>query len=71
MSEEQDNKAPFSEGEPCERCGKFGAYQFDGKSLCSDCYQGCGSCCPEFGADDLWQSAEERSTHKTHETKSR
>lgn len=40
----------------CERCGKIGAFQFTGRALCEECYSGCGSCCPEFGPDDLWQS---------------
>lgn len=46
----------------CERCGCFGAFHFDGHVLCPECYQGCGSCCPEFGQDDLWtRPAEEGS----------
>ena len=39
----------------CDRCGKYGAVQLDGKALCPECYQLVGSCCPEFGADDLWE----------------
>lgn len=41
----------------CEECGKFGAYQIGDHFLCMDCYQGKGSCCPEFGKDDLWEDA--------------
>lgn len=48
----------FNENAACERCGKFGAYEFDGAKLCVDCYETKGACCPEFGRDDLW-SAEE------------
>jgi len=43
------------EGPVCERCGRFGAVDFAGKKLCADCYEQIGSCCPEFGADDLWE----------------
>lgn len=35
------------EATPCSACGRFGAYLFDGKALCSDCYQSRGSCCAE------------------------
>jgi hypothetical protein len=49
----------FDESAPCSNCGRFGAYLFDGRSLCGDCYEKCGSCCPEFGADDLWRANED------------
>jgi hypothetical protein len=39
----------------CDRCGQFGAFLFDGQTLCGDCYETRGSCCPEFGRDDLWR----------------
>jgi hypothetical protein len=45
---------PFEENFPCDRCGQFGSFKFQGASLCQNCYESCGSCCPEFGADDLW-----------------
>ncbi|HZT21844.1 MAG TPA: hypothetical protein VFB55_02945 [Verrucomicrobiae bacterium] len=38
----------------CEICGRFGAFHLGERTLCPDCYAGCGSCCPEFGKDDLW-----------------
>jgi hypothetical protein len=38
----------FDEEAACEQCGRFGAYQFDGKLLCAECYEQHGSCCPEF-----------------------
>lgn len=38
----------------CDECGAFGAFEFGGVTLCVDCYAGKGSCCPEFGKDDLW-----------------
>ncbi|MGF1483568.1 MAG: hypothetical protein ACFBZ8_04305 [Opitutales bacterium] len=38
----------------CEHCGVIGAGKFGGRMLCNDCIEGMGSCCPEFGKDDLW-----------------
>lgn len=38
----------------CDTCGKYGAYHLGERALCGECYAGCGSCCPEFGKDDLW-----------------
>jgi hypothetical protein len=35
----------------CDECGRYGAVAFDGRKLCPDCYETCGSCCPEFGRD--------------------
>jgi hypothetical protein len=29
----------------CEACGAFGAFRFDGETLCAECYAGRGSCC--------------------------
>jgi hypothetical protein len=46
---------PFNPNTVCDRCGRFGAYLFDGEKLCAECYGLRGSCCPEFGADDLWR----------------
>ena len=31
----------------CDECGRFGAYAFDGQTLCVDCYQQRGACCAE------------------------
>jgi hypothetical protein len=46
-------------GGPCERCGSPQAeVQCGGKTLCLDCYYLAGSCCLEFGADDLWREVE-------------
>jgi hypothetical protein len=36
----------------CGECGKFGAFDFGERKLCSDCYEHCGSCCPEFGKEE-------------------
>ena len=38
----------------CEECGVFGAFTFGDRKLCVQCYSEKGSCCPEFGKDDLW-----------------
>ena len=38
----------------CDVCGRYGACQVGDRKLCPDCYSGIGSCCPEFGKDDLW-----------------
>jgi hypothetical protein len=39
----------------CERCGRPDAIDIGGRQLCEECYQVAGSCCLEFGGDDLWQ----------------
>ncbi len=43
----------------CQRCGRKESYVFAGKRLCRDCFQLYGSCCLEFGGDDLWKEREE------------
>jgi hypothetical protein len=42
----------FEEKTACDVCGKFGAFAFDGRKLCTDCYESFGSCCPEFGREE-------------------
>lgn len=44
----------LNESVACDVCGRFGAYRFGERWLCQECYTGSGSCCPEFGKDDLW-----------------
>ncbi len=44
----------------CDACGRFGAFTFGERHLCVDCYEECGSCCLEFGGDDLWSFPEEQ-----------
>lgn len=39
----------------CDACGAFGAFALGDMKLCLDCYSEKGSCCPEFGKDDLWR----------------
>lgn len=46
----------------CDVCGKFGAYDFGHQILCQDCYGNSGSCCREFGSDDLWATPNESKT---------
>jgi hypothetical protein len=41
-------------GNYCERCGTANAVKVGARWLCENCYVEAGSCCPEFGADDLW-----------------
>jgi hypothetical protein len=43
----------------CDRCAAFGAFDLGDRKLCEDCYRACGSCCPEFGADDFWKAESE------------
>ena len=42
----------------CSECGVPGAIDFAGLLLCPRCYSEKGSCCPEFGKDDLWRDRE-------------
>jgi hypothetical protein len=53
MVKEESKDTSLDENAVCERCGKFGAYHLGESTLCEDCYSGWGSCCLEFGADDL------------------
>lgn len=51
----EDQKTQLDENAVCDNCGRSGAFVFGDHHLCIDCYQGRCSCCPEFGADDLWE----------------
>ena len=35
----------------CDECGCFGAMDFGGQKICTDCYGTKCSCCPEFGRE--------------------
>ncbi len=48
----------------CDRCGNYGAFEFKDENMCSDCYCEQGSCCMEFGGDDLWEKEETQSKLK-------
>ena len=47
MSSDTEQKLRFEEEAVCEVCGIFGAYLFEGKTLCGECYEASGSCCQE------------------------
>jgi hypothetical protein len=38
----------------CEICGALGAERMGPRVVCDTCAEEMGSCCPEFGASDLW-----------------
>jgi hypothetical protein len=54
----------------CQRCGAYGAKPFCGELLCDACYSGAGSCCPEFGADDLWEGRLDELTRNNNQSPS-
>jgi hypothetical protein len=54
VSGPMSNEVKFQENATCEVCGRYGAFQFD-RFVCVDCYEASGSCCLEFGGDDLWE----------------
>ena len=47
-------KPPLTEnsGQICDECGKFGAVEFDGETLCVDCYAERGSSCSPAGDEE-------------------
>ena len=51
-----DEKA---ESERCDRCGQPAVAKVGDEYLCESCYQNPGSCCMEFGGDDLWAFEQE------------
>lgn len=42
----------------CERCGGLSPFDLGDRRLCEECVRLSGSCCLEFGADDLWRREE-------------
>jgi hypothetical protein len=38
----------------CQFCGRATEIRLGDLAICEECYQAAGSCCPEFGAADLW-----------------
>lgn len=44
-----------SEKTSCERCGHPDSMAFGDHWFCAECYYISGSCCLEFGDDDLWK----------------
>ena len=52
---QESKTAPtLNDSAACDVCGRFGAYRLGDRWLCQECYTSSGSCCPEFGKDDLW-----------------
>ena len=49
-----------TESHACARCGRTAEHYLGGMWVCEECRQIRGSCCLEFGGDDLWQEREER-----------
>jgi hypothetical protein len=47
-------------GERCDRCGLVGAFDLGDRKLCEECYRSYGSCCLEFGGDDLTRRNEDQ-----------
>lgn len=43
----------------CDRCGGLFPLDLGDARLCEECCRLRGSCCLEFGADDLWPREEE------------
>jgi hypothetical protein len=54
----------------CDRCGVIGAFELGVRRLCEECYRSYGSCCLEFGADDLTQRDEDQPAPAEAEAKS-
>lgn len=45
-------------GKTCDRCGRPAAIKVGDEFFCEECYQLPGSCCPEFGGEDIWEVKE-------------
>jgi len=58
-SEKNKDGVRFNEHAACSICGHYGAFQIGHQHLCNNCYEGCGSCCPEFGREDLQELSKE------------
>ena len=58
-SEPTEGGVRFNEHVACSFCGRFGSFEIGHQVLCPACYEGCGSCCPEFGREDLEARAAE------------
>ena len=55
-----NERAQFEEEIACDLCGRFGAFAIGGGHVCENCYEAQGSCCLEFGGEDLWRVREQR-----------
>jgi hypothetical protein len=47
----------------CRICGRPTEIVLGGVPVCEECYQNAGSCCLEFGGEDLWAEREEPKGH--------
>lgn len=52
-SEHDEASVRLNEHVACSMCGRFGAVELGNQYLCPNCYEACGSCCPEFGREEL------------------
>lgn len=50
----------------CRYCGRSTTLQFGDTPVCEECYQKAGSCCLEFGDEDLWKNREEEPRGSHH-----
>ena len=55
MNGETKQAVRFNQEAVCEVCGRFGAYLFESKTLCAECYEASGSCCAEFTKEEEQQ----------------
>lgn len=58
-NQSQPDRLGIDETAACDRCGRFGALSIGERKLCPDCREQSGSCCPEFGQDDLWAARDD------------
>lgn len=50
-----NSQVRFNESVACTACGQFGAYEFDSRHLCADCYAARGACCAEASHEPHWE----------------
>ena len=55
----------------CERCGREGGVRIGDRVVCRECYVIFGSCCMEFGSDDLWREQFNRAPADSSESTDR
>ena len=48
----------------CRFCGRPTEIVLDGRPICEECYQHAGSCCLEFGGEDLWKARDQEPARK-------
>jgi hypothetical protein len=55
------NEAEGGPAVECSVCGRPTTLLIGDMPICEQCYENAGSCCLEFGGDDLWQGREDDS----------